>query len=401
MNDLKIKKDQNSINLVYKSDDDWLEEKIANNEDFRIYHTFNFVKEDVVNRIETSNGEIEYEFIIANSFDDEYYKIRKEVFDIENDIYVSKTVSPKIEFFSFRHHSVLLQISMITKDPIWIGGSHENAISNDLFNAILQCFPTKIETDRYILSKIQSVLSEVFENVEDYEAKYDKYIAAKQARLHSYLDLSEKQELVDLFKEYEIDKYTKILEKLKNMLDEPEAKYNEKQWQNAIVDILLLLYPKYVKVLSNVEIYDPYQEKNRYLDYLFVDVNGYCDVVEIKKPFSSCIISDTPYRDNYIPKRELTGAIMQVEKYLFNMNKMGISLEKKITKDRQSELPPNLEIKIANPKGFVILGRTDSNMDVEKKLDLEVIKKKYANIIDILSYDDLCDRLERIIEKFK
>ena len=58
MNDLKIKKDQNSINLVYKSDDDWLEEKIANNEDFRIYHTFNFVKEDVVNRIETSNGEI-------------------------------------------------------------------------------------------------------------------------------------------------------------------------------------------------------------------------------------------------------------------------------------------------------------------------------------------------------
>ena len=83
------------------------------------------------------------------------------------------------------------------------------------------------------------------------------------------------------------------------------------------------------------------------------------------------------------------------------MNKMGISLKKKITKDRQSELPPNLEIKIANPKGFVILGRTDSNMDVEKKLDLEVIKKKYANIIDILSYDDLCDRLERIIEKFK
>ncbi|PWJ70080.1 MULTISPECIES: Shedu immune nuclease family protein [unclassified Fibrobacter] len=401
MSDLKIKKDQDAIKLFYRPSNDWLDEKIAKNEEFCIYHTFNFVKGDIVNRDLTDFGWEEYEFVIANSFDDEYYKIRKEVFDIDNDIYVSKTISPKIEIFSFRQHSVLLEISMITKDPIWIGGSHENAISNDLLNAVLQCFPTKIETDRYVLSKIQSVLSEVFENVVDYEAKYDKYVAKKQAKLHSYLELSEKQELVDLFKEYEVDKYTKVLEKLKAMLNESEAKYNEKQWQNAIVDILLLLYPKYVKVLSNVKIYDPYQKKDRFLDYLFVDVNGYCDVVEIKKPFSSCIISDIPYRDNYIPKRELTGAIMQVEKYLFNMNKMGISLEQKITKDRQSELPPNLEIKIANPKGFVILGRTDSNMDVEKKLDLEVIKKKYANIIDILSYDDLCDRLERIIEKFK
>ena len=51
MKDLKIKKDQNSIKLFYKSDVDWIDEKIAKNEDFRIYFTFNFVKEDVVNRI--------------------------------------------------------------------------------------------------------------------------------------------------------------------------------------------------------------------------------------------------------------------------------------------------------------------------------------------------------------
>lgn len=401
MYDIKITKDQNSIKLLYEISEDWLDEKFKKNEDVRLYFTFNFVKENVVSRVQTSHMTTKYEFVIATSFDDEYYKIRNEVFGIGNDIYVSKTVSPKIEFFSFRHHSVLLEISKITKDSIWIGGSHENAISNDLFNAVLQCFPRKIETDWYVLSKIQSVLSEVFENVKDYEAKYDKYVAERQEKLHSYLGLSETQELVGFYKEYEADKYTKVLEKLKTMLGESESKYNEKQWQNAIIDILLLLYPKYVKVLSNVKIHDPYQEKDRFLDYLFVDVNGYCDIVEIKKPFSNCIISDTQYRDNYIPKRELTGAIMQVEKYLFNMNKMGISLEKKITDDRKSELPPNLEIKIANPKGIIILGRTDPNMDVGKKLDLEVIKKKYANIIDILSYDDLCNRLERIIEKFK
>ena len=83
------------------------------------------------------------------------------------------------------------------------------------------------------------------------------------------------------------------------------------------------------------------------------------------------------------------------------MNKMGVSLENKINTDRKSELLPNIEVRIANPKGIIILGRTDPNMDDGKKLDFEIIKKKYANIIDILSYDDLCDRLERIIEKFK
>lgn len=401
MSNLKIIKNQDVIKLLYTPDANWLEKKIKKDEAFRIYRTFNFVKEDIVNRELTEFGWEEYEFIIADSFDDEYYIIRKDVFDIENDIYVSKTISLKIDFFSFRQHSVLLEISRITKDSIWIGGSHENAISDDLFNAVLQCFPTKIETDRYVLSKIQSVLSEVFENVEDYAAKYDKYITAKQEKLHFYLGQPEKQKLVDFFKEYEADKYTQILEKLKKMLGEPEAKYTEKQWQNVIVDILLLLYPKYVKVLSNVKIFDPYQKKRRFLDYLFVDVNGYCDIVEIKRPFLGCIISDTTYRENYFPKRELVGAIMQVEKYLFNMNKMGISLEKAITNEKKSELPPNLEIKIANPKGIIILGRTDANMDDGKRLDLEVIKKKYANIIDILSYDDLCDRLERIIEKFK
>lgn len=33
--------------------------------------------------------------------------------------------------------------------------------------------------------------------------------------------------------------------------------------------------------------------------------------------------------------------------------------------------------------------------------DLEIIKRKYKNVMDIVTYDDLITRLEKIIEKFK
>ncbi len=33
----------------------------------------------------------------------------------------------------------------------------------------------------------------------------------------------------------------------------------------------------------------------------------------------------------------------------------------------------------------------------DHRLDLEVIKRQYANMVDILTYDDLLDRLDNVI----
>lgn len=50
------------------------------------------------------------------------------------------------------------------------------------------------------------------------------------------------------------------------------------------------------------------------------DVNGYVDIIEIKKTFATGMIREKSlYRNNYIPKTELSGAIMQCEKYIYNM----------------------------------------------------------------------------------
>ncbi|WP_445669465.1 Shedu anti-phage system protein SduA domain-containing protein [Paenibacillus sp. FSL R7-0198] len=48
----------------------------------------------------------------------------------------------------------------------------------------------------------------------------------------------------------------------------------------------------------------------------------------MKKTNFNALISQHTYRDNFVPVRELSGTIMQVEKYLFHLNKSGRQGEK-------------------------------------------------------------------------
>jgi hypothetical protein len=45
---------------------------------------------------------------------------------------------------------------------------------------------------------------------------------------------------------------------------------------------------------------------------------------------------------------------------------------------------------------MLILGR-DKDFDEKQKFDFEIIKRKYTNIVDIMTYDDLLRRLDNII----
>ncbi|WP_440524778.1 Shedu immune nuclease family protein, partial [Serratia sarumanii] len=136
-----------------------------------------------------------------------------------------------------------------------------------------------------------------------------------------------------------------------------------------------------------------------FIDYLLIDSSGNIDIIEIKKPFDKCIVTENEYRDNYIPLRELSGTVMQIEKYIFHLSKSGDSGEKKLTQQFKNKIPDGFEIKITNPGGFIIMGRK-SNLRNEQLHDFEIIKRKYKNLIDILTYDDLIERLEFILNKW-
>ena len=59
-------------------------------------------------------------------------------------------------------------------------------------------------------------------------------------------------------------------------------------------------------------------------------------------------------------------------------------------------MPPSIELKITNPKAMILLGR-DDKFTQQQRFDFEIIRRKYANVIDIMSYDDLLRRLDNII----
>jgi hypothetical protein len=158
-------------------------------------------------------------------------------------------------------------------------------------------------------------------------------------------------------------------------------------------------------VLENVHIKDFYSKQgkvtDRYIDLMLVDANGNIDIIEVKRPFANALLSRNKYRDNHTPRTELAGSVMQSEKYLFHLNKWGEQAgEREIYEKRKRELPDGIELKITNPKAMILLGR-DNDFTGEQRFDFEIIRRKYANMIDIMTYDDLLRRLENIIVMMK
>ena len=239
--------------------------------------------------------------------------------------------------------------------------------------------------------RIYHLLKNEFDIVKDSERLYENYMNKKHIKRELLLSES--------FLKSEKSKFEYLLEKLTKMLLTQEA-YNEKTWQINIIDILKIIFPKYIHVLPEVPVSDYHNNKKRKIDFLLVDFNGNIDIIEIKRPSDNQIISDSNnYRENYLPLRELSGSIMQIEKYLFHLNKGGKTGEEKINNYFHKHIDSKMNIKIINPLGIIIIGR-DKGLNENQINDFEVIKRKYKNIVDIITYDDLIRRLEQLIIKY-
>lgn len=391
---IEIIKEKKNLFLKYYSDyqpTNWIDEKLHSGYNFTINGVFQVNKEIFIKKEDSDFEETEYYFKIGFLTQD-YFRIDSSVFDLKNDFYFHKDIDiSKKHFIVETKISLLKQIDKHVSEPIYIGGENEDILPYETFERLIKTFPSSHEIKLYRQAKVTSLLRDYFENVKDKEAQY-----------HSYINLKTpfyKSNLRKLFKETEIVKYETLLERLKKML-KSENSYTEKQWQDEILQIILLLFPKYITVFDEVTFRDDYNNKKRKLDFGLIDFMGNLDVVEIKVPFESPIVTKGQYRDNHIPKRDLSGTVMQIEKYIFYLNKIGVHGENKLTKKYKDELPEGLEIKITNPNGIIIMGR-DNNLDKKQLADFEIIKRKYKNIIDIFTYDDLLRRLEMTINQLK
>jgi hypothetical protein len=389
---------QNQLLLLdYDSEpnNEWIFEKFTEGDSITIKNTFTFSDQNLYslspNGISNPDYDASVEFILG-VLEGDYFKIDKAILSTDQYVFIYKNIKISTKFFTAEKNiSILKKIDKLVKEDIYIGGEEPNALPESEYRKILTDLPNSYELNKYVDARLSSVLRNYFDSAIDGEKAYRQYMNKK---------VSQKGEnLLEVFIEYELMKYSEILKKLETMLVH-EDQYNENQWQEEILQIILLLYPKYIHAFKEAPLKDTYYDTERNLDFLLVDSGGHVDIVEIKKPFNINIVTKSQYRDNYIPLRELSGTIMQIEKYIFNLNRWGKKGEERLTLKYKDKLPHGFQIKITNPNGIIIMGR-DNNLNLDQKQDFEVIKRKYKNIVDILTYDELLRRLRFTIDQLK
>ncbi|MFT3945588.1 MAG: DUF4263 domain-containing protein [Agriterribacter sp.] len=388
----------------FANSSDWINEAIKTKGFVRLKRTFYFEEDDIL-----SDSEFDEEAEI-DDFDDpdqeqvtyflfaeltgDYYKIKRGILINDFDVFIHKDVSlSPIFFVADSDVSVFNVIKNISQNNLYLGGDYPSAVPVEEFEKLLKYFPTSYERRKYVEARISSLLRNYLDGIKDAEKLYQKHLNTKLSKQGT--------DLTKTFQEIELVKYQTILEKLQQMLKD-ENQYSEHQWQEEILQIILLLYPKYIFAFKSVPIQAKLADgiRDKQLDLLLVDSNGYVDVIEIKKPFENAIMTKGVYRENYIPLRELSGTVMQIEKYIYYLNRWSLDGERFLSRKYETQLPKGFDIKIANPSGLIIMGR-ENNLSPEQKNDFEVVKRKYKNIVDIITYDNLLERLQFTIEQIR
>lgn len=392
------------LELEYRADfnnNNWVWEELKTSGSCNVSSVFYFDRADLMNPPTGTNGVPEgYDYHFAfGTFEDEYVRIPGRILGIDNDVLLPITTKFKRKLFAAeRNISIFGRLADLIdhKNPIVIGGTRKDVIPLSVFEELLEKFPNSYEVDRYAGARVHTVLSAHLEGMMDARGRYEAYLNKKMKGGTSKFDL-------DLLKKLEVEKYILIRDLIKDALD-TKADLSEGEWQSLMMSFLLLLFPKYIKILENVTINDyytnPHKKTSRYIDVALVDANGNLDVIEVKKPFEDKILRKSEYRGNSIPTSELSGSIMQAEKYLFHLSKWGIKGEKTLTAQYAGELPEGMSIRISNPKAIIIVGRDQiggADMTGGQLLDFEIIKRKYSNMMDIITYDDLLRRLDNTI----
>jgi hypothetical protein len=417
------------VRLRYRPDFDqgWVEGQLRDHGSVTINRVFTFERADLVDAAgddETDErgeetGDVE-DLDFEDTFDadwfdfrfarrrDGYLHIDGRIFDIDNKVLIvdgGLTLERKL-FIAERNISVMARIADLLppEQDIVIGGDRDQSVPVQTFMDLIKRFPGTTELNRYAASRISTVLGDHFALMADARARYETYMDKARSNLKS--PALEQPELLQI----ELQKYVLIHDTIQDWLSSGEER-SEKDWQKMLISFLLLIFPKYVAVLENVRVVDYYggaggKPTDRFIDLALVDASGNLDVIELKKPLHDALVGKRPYRDNSVPARELSGSIMQAEKYLFHLSKWGVEGEKKLSAKYKDELPPGMTIRVTNPKAMIIIGR-DRRIDgsaalaADQMFDLEVIKRKYANMMDIMTYDDLLRRLQNIIASLR
>ena len=352
-----------------------------------IKHTFWVTKDLLCEGVEEDDDWEETLRFYIGAVGEAYTQLDSEVFSTDHSFYFGNEIKLKPEMFTaYRNISILRKIDEVIEHDFYIGGDWEshNGISKETFDNLLEKFPKTAELDKYARKRIASIIKDYFPECDKYEAIYEKFVESKNSSYASSVSAISKFNV-----QIELEQFTVAYQELMDMLNRYEA-IDEKQWQEKIHNILQLLYPKYICCAREIKFYGG--KKDKQPDFLLVDANGFVDILEIKKADVRVL---TQYRNNYVAAREISGAIQQIEKYIFCLNSSNRAQED-VVKKLTEFLPDGIEVKFVNPQGILLAGRSNE-FNREQQKDFELIKRQYKHVADIMTYDDLAQRLRNII----
>ena len=392
--------------LIYRPRDDtsWVRERFERDEELLVKGTFHLTSKDLVedaaeekaNAAGDDDGVLWIDddrlvFAIATA-DGVYFRFKPQVLGFETPVLLHQDARPNWKWFSAeRKVSILNIVQSLGLERIVIGGPDPDAIPIPEYERLLNQFPTPYELRRYVQARVATVVRQYTEPAIDAEALLNTYVDRRTVAIAPNFEAP--------FRQFDVAKYAFALERLQAMLAN-ETGTSEAQWQLEIVEIILLLNPRYIKAFAEVRLWDADASTWRRIDILLVDASGNVDVIEIKKPMGKPIMLPVRYRDHHLPMRDLVGAMGQVTHYLRHLSRWGPAGEDYLTQLLRADLPVGFRIRIVNPSGIVIMGRSNTLSDVQRR-EFEVLRRDSKGVVDIVTYDDLLARVQAVLDQLR
>lgn len=390
---LEFRKEDSALLLLYMPDlaGDDVRKKL-DQDNLHLKHTFHLCRKNEY--VPKTAEPYEYEFCFkVGELVGKYYLLDRDVFGTDHNFYFSAGIDFKSYYFvAHQNRAILPKIDRLVSEDVFITDSNEiipGHIPFREFKALVSTFPNSTELKKYTDARISQVLSNYLDGLGNVTESYERYLD-KHTALVPTSPIDSDPDSLKIFQ----NAYYKI----KFMLENVDA-YAERDWQLEVCRIICILYPKYILAKREQCIGTDGRHK-KIPDFLLVDAAGFVDLLEIKKPNQQRLLTTTKYRNNYVADRDLSGAIVQVEKYIYTLNHGGSSIEASLQRDLGAKLPEGVSIHITNPQGMLLMGRSNT-LSIEQQLDLEIIKRQHKNLVDIMTYDDLLERLRNILTQIE
>ncbi len=183
---------------------------------------------------------------------DGYYSLDRDIVGTDNWFFISVDVKlSRRHFIAYRNISILRKIDELVKHDVYIGGTADGCIPIHIYESLIKVFPKTAELNRYVHSRISTILKEYLPSLEKYEKDYLNYIS-NHGKI-SYLSPVARPSFHEKNLVIGLKQFQDAKKEFENLLKRSDC-IREDVWQNEINSLIRFLYPKYIAGVREISI---------------------------------------------------------------------------------------------------------------------------------------------------